>query len=78
MGKSVDVLDGTQITQRGTEEHRFYFSMQTQRSLNLICVNLCSSVLSVCYKNLLQYEHFVVFVAFVAGDDDPFAFLQAF
>ena len=29
-------------------------------------------------KNLLQYEHFVVFVAFVAGDDDPFAFLQAF
>ena len=29
-------------------------------------------------KNLLQYKHFVVFVAFVARYDDPFAFLQAF
>ena len=29
-------------------------------------------------KKLFQDEHFVVFVAFVAGDDDPFAFLQAF
>ena len=29
-------------------------------------------------KKLFQNEHFVVFVAFVTGDDDPFAFLQAF
>ena len=40
---------GTQMTQIYTEEHRFlFFSMQTQRSLKIICVNLCPSVLSVC------------------------------
>ena len=34
-------------TQRNTD---LFFSMQAQRSLNLVCVNLCPSVSSVCYR----------------------------
>lgn len=44
------------MTQKDTEEHRFYFYLMADTAQpRFICVNLCLSVSSVCYKNMSLY-----------------------
>ena len=72
---------GTQMTQKDTDLHRFYFFLCRHSAAIINCVNLCPSVSSVCYKkttmnHLIPLLHEGGFSCVIANQGETRTFTQ--